>query len=649
MKHPPLPAYTAALLPALLALTLVACGPSQMPIETPTKANADPAAVAGPAGDRPVLPALPARPIIYQLLPRLYGNRQTPTRPWGTIEDNGVGRFADLDEGALAAIRELGASHVWYTGVLRHALIGDYTAWGIPLDDPDVVKGRAGSPYAIADYFDVNPDLALDPGQRLEEFRALIRRSHAAGLRVIIDIVPNHVARAYRSVDAPPGVRDFGADDDTGVEYARDNAFYYIVDTPFEVPEFPPDRRPLGGEPHPLADGHFDEFPARWTGNDVRAAQPSVDDWYETVKLNFGVRPDGSHDFPALPEHLRGAPASEHLAWWDGQDLPRTWGKFRQIVDFWLDQGVDGFRFDMAEMVPVPFWSYLNAHIKMRRPDALLIAEIYQPALYRDYLELGLMDLLYDKVDVYDGLKAVIQGRAGASSLEPLRAALGDIEPQMLRFIENHDEQRVASPAFAGDARAGLPLMLYAGAIGRNATLIYFAQELGEPAEDDAGFGRATRTTIFDYWAVPSLQRWINDGAYDGGRSLPEERALRADYVRLMQFLRESPALDGDYLDLHAPNLAADSPGWNDRAVVWARWSTDQRLLLAAGFDAEHGHQAELWVPGELIQAWGLADGEYRLVERLSGQGDTRLRVADGQGRLRLDLPPLGWRALELE
>ncbi len=643
MRLPSLIRARRGLLAILLAALLVACSREDTP--APSPAAASPAATPAVPSPRPTLPS---RPIVYQLLPRLYGNRQQPTRPWGTIAENGVGRFADIDERALASIRELGASHVWYTGVLRHAVIGDYSAHGIPLDDPDVVKGRAGSPYAIADYYDVNPDLAQDPARRMDEFRALVARSHAAGLRVIIDIVPNHVARAYRSVAAPAGVRDFGADDDRSVEYARDNSYYYVVDAAFQVPEFPADRRPLGGEAHPLADGRFEEQPARWTGNDVRRAQPAVDDWYETVKLNFGVRPDGSHDFPALPESLRGASAAEHLAFWQGQEVPRTWTKFREIADYWLDLGVDGFRFDMAEMVPVPFWSYLNAHIKSRRADALLIAEIYQPARYREYLDAGLMDLLYDKVDVYDGLKAVVQGKTGASTLEPLRARLTDIDRRLLRFIENHDEQRVASPAFAGNARAGLPLMLYSGAIGRSATLLYFGQELGEPAVDDAGFGRATRTTIFDYWAVPSLQRWINDGAHDGGRSSEEERALRADYLRLMQFLRDSPALDGEALDLHAANLDAGSPGWNDRAVVWARWNAQQRLLFAAGFDATTGHDAELLLPAELIRAWGLSDGEHRLVERLSGTDALTLTVRDGVGRVSLTLAPLGWRALEL-
>lgn len=640
---PAIRARSAALL-LLLAALLVGCGRD----EAPTAGPNPPRVAADETVHHASLPALPSRPIVYQLLPRLYGNRQQPTRPWGSIAENGVGRFADLDARALASIRELGASHVWYTGVLRHAVIGDYSAHGIPLDDPDVVKGRAGSPYAIADYYDVNPDLAVDPAARREEFRALVERSHAAGLRVIIDIVPNHVARAYRSVAAPAGVRDFGADDDNTVEYARDNSYYYLSDTAFEVPDFPADQRPLGGEAHPLADGRFEEQPARWTGNDIRRAQPAVDDWYETVKLNFGVRPDGTEDFPSLPERLRGASAAEHLAFWQGQDVPRTWIKFREIVDYWLDQGVDGFRFDIAQMVPVPFWSYLNAHIKSRRPDALLIAEIYQPERFREYLDLGLMDLLYDKVDVYDGLKAVVQGKAGASTLEPLRTGLADVDRRLLRFIENHDEQRVASPAFAGDARAGLPLMLYSGAIGRSATLLYFGQELGEPAVDDPGFGRATRTTIFDYWAVPSLQRWIHDGAHDGGRSSEEERALRADYLRLMQFLRDSPALDGDYFDLQAANLEAGSPGWNDRAVVWARWNAQQRLLFAAGFDAGAGHTAELRLPAELIQAWGLSDGEHRLVERLSGTGDVTLNVHEGVGRVSLTLAPLGWRALEL-
>jgi glycosidase len=616
--------------------------------------------LAGCTGQRDVEPAAvsaatpapaAARPVVYQVLTRLFGNTTTNNRPWGTLEENGVGRFADITDAALAGIGELGVTHVWYTGVLHHALIRDYIDYGIDDDDPDVVKGRAGSPYAIKDYYSVNPDLAENPAERLAEFRALIDRTHAHGMRVVIDIVPNHVARHYRSLGAPEGVRDFGADDDTSVVYARDNSFYYIVDTPdvdkgFQVPDFPPGLQPLGGEPHPLADGRFDEFPARWTGNDVRSAQPSVDDWYETVKLNYGVRPDGTLDFERLPESLRGAGAEAHAAFWNGRPVPATWLKMRDITEFWLEQGVDGFRFDMAEMVPVEFWSWLNSGLKAKNPDVFLLAEIYNPALYADFVELGLMDWLYDKVDLYDQLKQVMQGHAGTASLLPVRDRLAALEPHLLRFLENHDEQRIASGEFAGDAAFGRPAMLVTAALGRSATLLYFGQEVGEPGDGDAGFGRASRTTIFDYWGVPAHQRWMNGGRFDGGALTDDERALRGFYTGLMQAVAESSALDGAFRELHGDNLAA-SEGYDDRLLAWARWDADQRLVALASFDDGEPRALTLRLPAPLLAEWGLADGRYLVHERIGG-GQHELDVAGGEGRIELQLAPLAALLLEL-
>ena len=272
------------------------------------------------------------KPVVYQVFTRLFGNTDTTNKPWGTIEENGVGKFADFTDEALAGICELGTTHIWYTGVPHHAVIRDYSDVGISDDDPDVVKGRAGSPYAVKDYYNVNPDLAVDPTKRLEEFRALIERTHAHGMKVVIDIVPNHVARGYESLSAPDGVRDFGADDDTSVEWARDNNFYYVVGEDFRVPEFRDDYEPLGGEAHPLVDGEFDESPAKWTGNGARAAQPDFNDWYETVKVNYGVRPDGSYAFETLPDEAPGWSTAEHAAFWADKDVPDSWRKFRDIV-----------------------------------------------------------------------------------------------------------------------------------------------------------------------------------------------------------------------------------------------------------------------------------------------------------------------------
>ena len=66
----------------------------------------------------------------------------------------------------------------------------DYRAFGIERDDPDVVKGRAGSPYAIKDYYDIDPDLAVDVNHRMAEFESLVDRTHQHGMKVIIDFVP---------------------------------------------------------------------------------------------------------------------------------------------------------------------------------------------------------------------------------------------------------------------------------------------------------------------------------------------------------------------------------------------------------------------------------------------------------------------------
>ncbi|MEM7150101.1 MAG: alpha-amylase family glycosyl hydrolase, partial [Pseudomonadota bacterium] len=320
----------------------------------------------------------PVKPVVYQVFTRLFGNTQTANIPWGTKEQNGVGKFADFNDAALKGIKELGTTHVWYTGVLHHALVGDYTEYGISQDDPDVVKGRAGSPYAIKDYYDVNPDLAVNVTNRLEEFSALIERTHDHDMKVIIDIVPNHVARDYHSTAKPNGVKDFGEQDDTSKDYDVNNNFYYVPGESFQVPSSD-SYQVLGGNSHPLADGQFSEIPAKWTGNGARAPQPDINDWYETVKVNYGVKPDGSLDFPTLPKALENQDYRAHYAFWQDKELPNSWYKFRNIALYWLDKGVDGFRYDMAEMVPVEFWSFLNSSIKMHKPDAFLLAEVYNP------------------------------------------------------------------------------------------------------------------------------------------------------------------------------------------------------------------------------------------------------------------------------
>jgi glycosidase len=588
------------------------------------------------------------KPVIYQVMTRLFGNTETTNKPWGTLEENGVGKFSDFTDEALQGIKELGTTHVWYTGIPHHAVIRDYTEYGISLDDPDVVKGRAGSPYAIKDYYTVNPDLADDVNNRLEEFQALIQRTHANGMKVIIDLVPNHVARNYESIARPEGIDDFGANDDISVEYARDNNFYYIPGECFEVPEWPEGYAPLGGEDHPLADGEFDECPAKWTGNGARSVQPRHDDWYETVRVNFGVRPDGSHDFDELPRKFAHKPIEAHYEFWQGRDVPNSWKKFRHIALYWIDMGVNGFRFDMAEMVPVEFWSYLNSHIKHADPDAMLIAEVYQPPLYRDYIHLGRMDYMYDKVDFYDNLKWVMQGHGSTDNLIEVHEQRRDIEEHMLHFLENHDEQRIASPEFAGDARKGMPAMMVSATISTSPTMIYFAQDVGEPASEDAGHGKASRTTIYDYWGVPSHQRWMNGGKFDGGALKPEELELRDFYVRLMNFSADQPAMYGEFGDIHTYNRA-ETRGYDESLLSYLRWTDNQKLLMVANFRDRARDELGLRIPAELIQAWGLSDGQYTLTEQLYGEVQVTLTVDNGEGRVPVALPALASYIFQLE
>ena len=195
--------------------------------------------------------------VVYQVFTRLFGNTNTANKPWGTIEENGVGKFNDFTVNALKKIKALGVTHIWYTGVPHHDVITDYTKYGISSDDPDIVKGRAGSPYAVKDYYNVNPDLAVNPANRLKEFKALIERTHKVGMKVIIDIVPNHVARNYQSLTNPKDVEDFGASDDKSKTYDVNNNFYYNPNDEFRVPEFLNGYLPLGGEKHPMSDKKF--------------------------------------------------------------------------------------------------------------------------------------------------------------------------------------------------------------------------------------------------------------------------------------------------------------------------------------------------------------------------------------------------------
>lgn len=530
------------------------------------------------------------RVVIYQMLTRLFGNKNTTNKPFGTIEENGVGKFNDIDDKALNAIKNMGVTHIWYTGVIEHAVLTDYTKFGIPLDDADVVKGRAGSPYAIKDYYDVDPDLAIDVPNRMKEFEKLIERSHAHGLKVLIDFVPNHVARAYKSDVKPEGVKDLGEEDDNNAAFSTKNNFYYLPGQSFQVPK---GYTPLGkNNAFPTLDGKFEETPAKATGNDKFTASPDVHDWFETVKLNYGIDIQQNH--------------ARHF-----DPVPDTWEKMKNILLFWANKDVDGFRCDMAEMVPVEFWQWVIPQIKAVNPEVIFIAEIYNPAEYRNFISKGNFDFLYDKVQLYDTLRLLMNGQRSAKDIHEIQKNLTGINQHMLHFMENHDEQRIASKQFASDPWKAAPAMVVSATIDRGAVMIYFGQEVGEAATSAEGFSPEDgRTSIFDYCGVPAHQKWMNHGKFNEDSLTAEQKQLRIFYTELLQFVGKSEALKkGNYLDLTQANI--DAKNFDDKTLAYLRYCDSEKLLIVAGFAAQE-ETIKVQIPASIMSVIGLEpNGTY--------------------------------------
>jgi glycosidase len=557
--------------------------------------------------------------IIYQLLPRLFGNKKNLNKFYGSIGENGAGKFNDITDKALQEIKNMGFTHVWYTGVIEHATMTDYSSFGIKPDDPDVVKGRAGSPYAIKDYYDVDPDLAVDVPNRMAEFEALVKRTHDNGLKVLMDLVPNHVSRTYASDVKPEGVRDFGQDDDKAKAFDPKNDFYYIPGQPFVVPG---GYNPGGDElKSPLKDGRFDEIPAKATGNDVFSATPTIDDWFETIKLNYGV-----NYFNGLTSYF--------------DPVPPLWDKIRDILIYWASKGVDGFRCDMVEMVPIDFWGWAIAAVKTKYPELIFIGEAYNPNLYNSYIETGKFDYLYDKVGLYDAIKRLTRTRPDSTCWDFNQLWNRDtkgIDQHMLRFMENHDERRIASPQFAGDPWLAVPGMIVTATLSTGPVMVYFGQEVGEPGAGASGFSQDDgRTTIFDYWGVPEHQKWMNGGQFDGGGLSDSQKNLRDFYSRLLNAVITHDALKwGDFWELMLANER--EPWFSQHLYIFLRHTDKQRILVIANFNrSEWGLTVKL--PADLLNYFNLA-GAMEFTDLLTGNKYDTDNIADG---LQLTIPASG-------
>ena len=483
--------------------------------------------------------------LIYQVFTRLYGNRNTTRKENGTLAENGCGKMNDFTPKVLKELAQTGYSHVWYTGIIRHASQTDYTAYGIPRQHPAVVKGKAGSPYAITDYYDVDPDLAVDVKQRMQEFEQLVERTHEAGMKVIIDFVPNHVARQYKSICKPRGVKDLGETDQSLHGFDPQNNFYYC---PGE--RFAPYFDLYNGETEPYL-----EEPAKATGNDHFDNAPGRNDWYETVKLNYGV------------DYYAG-----RIGHFD--PIPDTWQKMTNILLFWAKKGVDGFRCDMAEMVPAEFWAYATKAVKKKFKHIIFMGEVYNPFEYRHYLESG-FDWLYDKVGMYDTMRSVICRMESASAITQAWQQNDDIRDHMVYFLENHDEQRIGSDFFAARAVKGVPGMIASVLMYKNPFMLYAGEEYGERGMDREGFsGNDGRTTIFDYWSIDTLCR------ASAKKLTPDEEQIYAIHQKTLQLAcKEKAVAEGLSFDLMYVNQHLQ------RQYAFLRKADNELLLVVVNFE----------------------------------------------------------------
>lgn len=533
--------------------------------------------------------------IIYQVFTRLFGNRNTTRKEWGTIAENGSGKFGDFDIRTLKAIKKLGVSHIWYTGVIRHATQTDYSQYGIPVQSATVVKGKAGSPYAICDYYDVDPDLAVKVEKRMDEFDNLVARTHMAGLKMIIDFVPNHVAREYKSICKPEGVEDLGANDDKSQGFNPQNNFYYCPGCHFE----------------PSVDkGSYDEYPARATGNDHFDNHPGINDWYETVKLNYGV------DYWTRFGYF--------------SPVPDTWRKMTDILLFWASKGIDGFRCDMAEMVPAAFWAYATAIVKAQFPHIIFMGEVYNPSEYRNYIQSG-FDWMYDKVGMYDAMRAVICGNAPAHILTNAWQSVDDIKDNMVYFLENHDEQRIASDFFAGSATKGLPGMVASVLMKSSPFMLYTAEEYGEKGMDKEGFsGQDGRSTIFDYWSLDTLCRADADALTN------EEKYVFAVHEKTLQIARKEKAVDGDFYDLMYVNPSSEYFN-NEKQFAFLRKKENELLVVVVNFD-DKAVDVQVRIPSHAFEYLEIPENKYQAKDLMSGKKQTITLSSDCLVPMSLDV-----------
>lgn len=497
------------------------------------------------------------RPVIYQLFVRHFSNMDVDGVPWGDKERNGCGTFDGVTREGLGKLVDMGITHVWLTGILRHATRTSYP--GIEGQPESIVKGIAGSPYAVTDYYDVDPDLAQNPAKRMDEFQSLVDRCHTSGLIPLIDFIPNHVSRAYKALS--PGKEDFGVDDDISVFFKRDNSYYYLM--PDIAKGSPPFSLPKGDWPG-------ERVHAKVTGNNAVTWQPTEYDWYETVKLNYG------YDFLSGMDCCRNLP--DFLTY--VRDVPRVWRIMDDVLTFWQNKGIGGFRCDMAHMVPMPFWKWAIARARVRDTNVFFMAEAYDdhmktmqgspvPAL----LDAG-FSAIYDSPS-YKLARSIYESGNWANDFDKLNDNTNPLHEKGVRYVENHDEGRLCSALHWGGkgeavARAIMTLMY---ASGKGPVLIYNGQEVGERAEGPGGFGGDNgRTSIFDYTCLPRLAKWVAYGSFEENKLSSDERKLRDFHCDLLNFIQHPALSNGEFYGLNWSNMKNATFGRENGEAISGHW-----------------------------------------------------------------------------
>lgn len=523
--------------------------------------------------------------IIYQLLIRAFGNISECISD-GSYNINGSGKFNNITSEVLIQLQKLKITHIWLTGVIEHATQTDYSKFGIKSDNHAIVKGKAGSPYAIKDYYDVDPDLAVNVTHRMNEFISLIELIHSFGIKVIIDFVPNHLSRGYNSDSAPEGTIDFGSNDDTSINFSPNNNFYYLTGQKLLLQ--------FNGE-------EYLENPAKATGNNYFSTTPSENDWYETIKLNYGIDYFNSGTCYFTP-------------------IPKTWLMMLDILKFWCNKGVDGFRCDMAELVPVEFWKWSISNIKQQYPNTIFIGETYNIENYKIYLESGKFDYLYDKVNFYDTLKLISKEECSANAITSAWQKIDKIQNKMLNFLENHDEQRVASDFNLADGFRALPELIVSLMINKSPFMLYCGEEFGERGMQSEGYSKLDgRTSIYDYCNIPSIKRFLT------GRLSEKENTLFSMYKRLFSIsmeeraIREGDSYDLEYANKNNPNFSSENCyafARRTRASINCPDAHNELIIIVVDFRCKNG-SGKLVLPENFFKYWNIHSGKEYIVKNL--------------------------------